>query len=375
MRNYICPHCFRNVNPYDFRYYCFNHDDYFNYEIPDWRKAFRQNEYTLKNIPLIFPANKPRLRAIQEHYQNNVLRNVYCPDCGSRNQVKRICPECGEEFYYKLLGEQNRMISVAGPSGSGKTVYLGVLINELKNNDFLRNKNYSFEAIGQMTTEVYRDYFYEPLYGDQVLPRKNTTLSTGNYDQSAQKPMIYQVKKVNSPSNLILTFFDSPGEDVEDMDEARKHLRYIHNSQGLLLFMDISDKDSLMMSIQTLDNVVQMYRESLAITTNAKIPIRLALVFGKCDKMRKQLGPLCENVQKIPPPEALEQVSMTFENYLANNGYKQIINTIKNNFKNYKYFPVSSLGFEPNNPPDISNHKINPIMVEYPIAWMLYQFG
>jgi len=180
---------------------------------------------------------------------------------------------------------------------------------------------------------------------------------------------------VGSKSNIILSFYDSPGEDIEDLDAARTHLKNMYASQGLILLMDLTDKETLMTSMQTLDNVVQMLREGKALYANDKIPTRLALVFTKCDRYKKELGTICNNPPKIPTIEYIDLVSSTFENYLRINGYKHILNTTQNNFSNYRYLPVSALGFEPKTAPDIAKNDISPMMIEYPIAWLINELG
>jgi len=54
---------------------------------------------------------------------------------------------------------------------------------------------------------------------------------------------------------------------------------------------------------------------------------------------------------------------------------EDLLNTVANNFSNYRYFGVSALGVPPPNGSHVAVSGIHPLRVEDPLLWLLGRFG
>ena len=308
-----------------------------------------------------------------------------CEKCGKK-LLTRLCPKCSFRLPENWGDVKDYPISIIGAKSTGKSVYIGVLVNELKN-DVGEAFSFGFYTTGgDQTAKCYREHYYRYLFDD-----KTTVPAT---DMGHVEPMIFSM--LSDDKEIPLTFFDTAGENLKEGEIIETHCRYIAHSRGIILLLDplqlpqirelLKDKVPLPPknkdAEEILNGVISVIRKergqkkSLFRKKNNKIDIPLAVTFTKLDALYSIIEP-----SSCMHQDSSHKQKGYFDKLDFNNSNEEmmqlvrqwqgseLINLIKETFENYAFFGLSSLG----SIPDGENIRhFEPIRVSDPLLWILY---
>lgn len=359
----LCPRCFDEFSTDDIEYICTN------------ASAVSRCQHAVDRTP--------------QHPTNP--KKPVCEECGKPLATK-ICPKCGGELPLNIGTAKNYPISIIGAKESGKSNYVAVLINQLKN-ETGRSFNCSLMACGDKTLNRYRTEFYDPLYRHRTCVRGS--------DAGDVEPLIYSLifqrkgglfkKAVNDAVSL--TFFDTAGENLTNLDSMQTFNRYLYHSSGIILLLDPLQlpkvRDELEGKIrlpqentdvtEILNRTIEIIREGTGNTDlRKKIDIPLAISFTKIDAVESLLDPASclkndsvhinkGGFDKVDFQDTNEEMQSLVENWLG----LELFQAVSTQFSNFAFFGLSALGSNP----DMENKipKFRPFRVADPFLWILAQ--
>lgn len=342
-KKYICPHCYEKFKPSDATYSC--------------RSC--KNNFTLEKLPLY---HKLYTQFIDLKVVN------FCPVNKHESLCKTLCPNCNKEFFYELQGNNNAMIALIGGTNSGKSVFLTILMHELKNT-LAQYGNYSLMNLGDTNNLI--NGLTESIYESHSLPGATAPKEAQSI---AGEPLVFLFKNsAEYNKSLSLTFYDAAGEDLESGNITKESYRYIVHSKAIIFLADITDENSRVKTIKTLETLVQTVKQGNAISNDNKISTPIVVLFTKADMIKEELEKSSnsfKNYEKWPSLETLNSLSVEFESFIGNTN-QNILNILRNEFVDYKVLPVSSLGFNPSNGADIKGMEIKPYLIEYSLSYFI----
>ena len=320
-----------------------------------------------------------------------IARIVDCDVC-KREARTRLCPKCHFELSHDVGQIDQKIIAIIGGSNTGKSHYIASLINRLQH-VVGGNFNIAVSLLGDGTRQRWQRDFYTPLFENRhvLQPTQSSTVDT-----IVKTPLIFRLtfKDGNNIRALNISFFDTAGEDMSALQVGALTLeaRYICKADGLIVLLDPLQIESVR---QQLPSNIQMpkpdpmarpefivgrLRELMEgyhnISGSKKIPIPIAFTFSKVDTLRSIVAPDSSILRHsthygeldLPDVQSVSSEIGTYLQAWINMGF---YNEIDFKFANYRFFGVSSLG----NQPEASGQvKIEPLRVEDPFLWILYQF-
>jgi GTPase SAR1 family protein len=378
----LCLYCFRRMKSGIAAFRCVN---------PDQTSCKPEVDKQLSAYERIVP---PMIRQRTFEVAAPVLRGkpklVLCP-CGYETW-NRICTECHNSLPSDFDDLENYTIGLIGAKEVGKSNYIGVLVDRLANEVSLQFGG-SLNALDERTTTRYRDEFRRFLDQRMVVPVTQPVTT----NKSTRYPLSYSFsfrRRYHLPGSkfISLSLFDTAGEHFDHDDEARIHVPYILNSNGLILLLDplqlgsVRDdvpKSTPLPNVKTdpaeiVDMAIRILKEKKLKLFSKKISVPVAVVFSKIDAVL----PLFE--VDSPLHDASEHqgayddadgaaVHESVRAYLVKWGGPKIDRTLASRFSNYRYFGVSSFGDAPVN--QRLQKGIAPFRVEDPFLWLLYEAG
>lgn len=299
-----------------------------------------------------------------------------CPSCGKtkRSNLVYKCSNCKCELSRSLIELKNKIISVVGGRGSGKTIYISLLIDELKKNikvgegrtlKIANDDNREIDLISEIQDRIK----IEKSLPDATEPRE-----LKSDDSTAGVPLTYFYK--GERGAIALSFYDSSGEDLQNFESFQREYDYIRNTSGIIFIMDVfSGIDNLRNTEYSLINLVKLLREELGLNIYSEIPIPVSFVLNKFDLYtptdNRHLPWNGNNDDDIL--ETIDTVHDSLLLHFKNNPVENLGNILQicdESFKNYKFIPVSSLGFDPDDKSKAGN-DIKPFDIEYPYVYLL----
>lgn len=318
-------------------------------------------------------------------------RIMYCLDC--KVTAKHLyCNETGKEIPFDLLSMKSLPIALLGAKASGKSNYIGVLINEIR-----KKMTGPFNCSLSLTTsqeseQAYNDMYYRPLYTEG-----RTAMATSGGE--TPPPLIFSLRFMDENNNTVnmaaLTFYDTAGENLDDINVINKFNRYIANTSGIIMLLDplqipnIRDKlkangfNALPAQNTEIYNILSRIIDVLR-KNNFKnqIDIPLALVFTKTDVL-EQYKLLPENSCLRVESEHInlgaflrsdfENTNIQMQDLIGNWLDDELFGYIKQ-FKRHSFFGVSALGGNPNGT-KIDGNGICPRRALDPLLWLLAENG
>lgn len=300
-----------------------------------------------------------------------------CPLCGTTKKSNIIfkCNNCDHELSRNLIELNNKIISIVGGRGSGKTTYVALLIDELKKNikfgdgrtlKIANNDNRKKDVISEIQDRIKIN---------KVLPDATEPRELKSEDSTAGLPLTYFYKG-NSGAAIALSFYDSSGEDLQNYDAFQKEYDYIRNTSGIIFMMDIfSDKDNLRNTEYSLINLIKLLQLENGLSVYSKISIPVSFVLNKFD-LYASTGDRHINWNGANDETILEIIDSVHETLLtyfkdhAKENLGNILQICDDNFKTYRFIPVSSLGFNPESD-SIIEKQIMAFDIEYPYVYLL----
>jgi hypothetical protein len=316
-------------------------------------------------------------------------RVAVCEVC-KQESFKPICNHCNFELSSDIGVVDQHLVAIVGGRLTGKSHYIAALIHQLQN-EVGQNFTFSLRPIGENTKKRWENDFYTPLF-----VRKNVLKPTlpGAIDMSVKYPLIFRLTLTShrQKRTLNISFLDSAGEDMKSIDTLELHVKYICDADAIIFLLDPLQIPTLRQrlphaNLPSLDAnanpeyIVGRMRElfesrfrDLSPTKKIKTPV--AFTLSKIDALQPILArdsALIRNGEHFGHLDLDDVQSMHTEiaNYLKSWISFGFCQKIEDNFAYYRYFGVSSLGGQP----DANHHlaAINPIRVEDPFLWILYQ--
>ncbi len=379
-RKEICPYCFEYFGIRETPFRCTSPPKRCTPEKDDiWEKVWEDSRPTGRVLP-----------------PQGWLRNTaICENCGHKSH-KRLCPHCHMELPHTTGQFKNYIFAIIGAKEAGKSHYLAVLINQVRK-QFGRSLDMLLEPMNDHTIKRYRRDFYDPIYTERKIIEA-TQSAVVNRD--VQQPLVYSMtfsgkglfggKKLKKA--VILVFFDTAGEDLNDEDVMSTVNKYIYRSNGIILLIDplqlLSVRDQLndntpLPHINTetadiLNRTTRLIETGLQLKPTDILKTPLAVSFSKFDALSSLIDSQFQlnasaNHEGGFDFEDFEAVSSEMMSLLDKWNGQDIIQLAQTRYRQNGFFGLSALGCNPHDSKKIS--MLMPRRVEDPFLWLLFQNG
>jgi hypothetical protein len=325
--------------------------------------------------------------------QNRFVRSIRCSDCGGESR-KRLCPSCHSELPHTTGDYKNYIFAVIGAKEAGKSHYLAVLIDQIKRR-VGQSMDMLLEEMTDDTIRRYREVFYDPVFKQQrIIEGTKSAL----VDQSVQKPLVYSLTmmgknllgKKTIRDAVVLVFFDTAGEDLNDEDTLSTVNKYIYRSDGILLLVDPLqlprvrdrlDKTTPLPSMNTetadiLTRTTRLVQKGQELKATDRIPIPLAVAFSKFDAVK----PLVDDQFQLNAAahhdggfdaQDFQAINGEMMALLDDWGGEDLVHQVRSRYSSFGFFGLSALGCNPHASQQIP--RVVPRRVEDPFLWLLSQ--
>lgn len=354
MSKRICPYCYKEYNISDLKMYCLKCKEDFSINQLKWKD---KTSFKLGSLPKL----------------------DYCVNCGKtkRSNILFKCTSCSQNLSRDIIELKNKVISIVGGRGSGKTIYISLLIDFIESNIKLGN-NQTFMGIEGDKREDKDDLIamiQDRIKVNKEVPDGTEPKELESEESTAGLPLMYFYK--NEGKTIALSFYDSAGEDLQNFEALQQQYDYILNSSGIVFIMDIfSGLEHFRNTKNTLINLMHLIRIEKGLNRNAKISIPIVFVLNKFDlysdsTLDSRHTSWDGNNDEIILAEINKLHNSLLKHFKDSSidGVGNLLEICSENFINYRFIPVSSLGYNP-----IDNNLTNEIKsfdIEYPYVYLL----
>ena len=319
------------------------------------------------------------------------VKKLRCGDCNGLSR-KRLCPHCHSILPYATGQCKNYVFSIIGAKESGKSHYLAVLIEQLKK-EIGPKFNMLLEPLPDTITR-YRQDFYDPVYkAGRTIQATRSALA----DAAVQRPLLFSLTISGKgffggeviKKSIILAFFDTAGEDLNDSDVMSTVNKYIIWSDGIILLIDPLQLPQIreqlgpttaLPGINTeaediLNRTHHLIARGRELDPDDKVPVPIAVSFSKFDAVEplvSHIYPLNANPQHLGGFDELDFTRSNAEmtRLLETEwGGAYLSQQVKTHFSRFGFFGVSALGCNPHATNRIPT--VRPKRVEDPFLWLL----
>lgn len=391
MSKVACPYCYRRIELAKLHFQCTGRATSSQKRCTkeEDKVRWRLTGYTNKSLPTFPP---PESRSPLPR------RNATCPDCGNETGV-RACPVCHTPLPANFAESRSPLIGLVGGKNAGKTVYTTVLAHELRRNIRRRFAADIWFAGDQQgdggSVTEWLDKYEEALFGQSQLLETTSAAADG-----IKVPLVLQWRQ---PRRLIgrdvyrtttLSFYDAAGEDMTSQEFVNAQA-YLTSADGLIVLLDpfqlkgsqdriavpAAAKRDSETPLNVLARITDLLRANSGISARRKIATPIAVVFSKIDAFFSMLGedhPLLRAPDAGPSynESAGRDTDEHLRALLAELDADDIDAHLRSQYKQFRYFAVSSLGAEP----DYAKNRVDaggvrPFRVDEPLLWLLSGFG
>jgi GTPase SAR1 family protein len=339
----------------------------------------------------------------QRKLQFSPQRETVCESCKKSSRT-HICPHCHFELSHDVGLIDQRIIAIIGGRATGKTHYIASLITRLQQ-ETGKYFDFTVRILGDNTQERWERDFYTPLFVQKTVLQPN---QPAEIDPLVKTPLIFRFTFDNGINRraLNLSFFDTAGEDMTSLATLSAQNRYITHADGIIFLLDPlqiptirqtigkgteGTKETGTFSMVTLPptdvkaapeyivgRLRDLFEREFHLRATQKIKIPIAFSLSKVDT----LFPLFEPGSELHHPghhpgimdlDDVQSVHTEIATYLSAWISPNFCRMIDDSFARYHYFGISSLGEQPNAQNRLSD--VNPLRVEDPFLWILYQLG
>jgi hypothetical protein len=281
-----------------------------------------------------------------------------------------------------------------GAKDVGKSNYIAVLIQQLTNRVGAQF-GASLNALDDRTRTRYAKDFQRYIYKErQAVP---TTHSARTYIDG-RYPLNYRFslerRRFLFGSDLrvnALTFFDTAGEDLKNIDLVSTEAKYLSGAHGIIVLLDplqilaVRERLQGVLELPPIedDPVFVIERITQVIRSNTghgpgKLPVPVALAFSKIDAVRTLIDPgspihRASNHDGFFDLTDSDRVNDSMRAYVRE-WIGPLHSSVATNFETYSYFGVSALGSSPEKDGHLPTGAA-PFRVEDPFLWLLHRFG
>lgn len=321
-----------------------------------------------------------------------IPRFTECDLC-HRETRTRLCPTCHFELSHDVGQIDQRIIAIIGGSNTGKSHYIAALITRLQH-EVGANFQFGVSMLGDGTRDRWLRDFYRPLFENKTVLQPTLR---GAVDSRVKNPLIFRLTlaQSNHIRALNLSFFDTAGEDMTflEVDTLGVEARYITQADGIIVLLDplqIASVRQRLPRVNTpppdpkaqpefiVSRLRELFERRLNIPPSKKIKTPIAFTLSKVDTLRSIVAPdsaLLRHSEHFGELDLddVQSVSTEIGSYLKTWINLNFYEEIHLKFAHYRYFGISSLGEQPDAQNRLSS--INPLRVEDPFLWILYQLG
>jgi GTPase SAR1 family protein len=330
-----------------------------------------------------------------ELFPERSLKEGRCPH-GKQPQLRRACPNCGNELLREYVECGGRNIAVIGSSDSGKSTWVGVLVREFQRGQVHeRFDGMTLNLLGERSRERYKKDFEIPLFEDS-----RPVLPTASAVRTTPEPLLFSMRFTrpgrfgsNRIEPVVTVFYDTAGEDVARAATLDQLIDYLESAEGIILLLDP-------MQMRGVRRLVGGSGAKTKFTEQLDVVTRLGEVLserakGRVGKLLKK--PLAIALTKLDlllptfgPESPLRQPSRHIGVYDQSDGrdvheevrawlderYDPAFDrTVRSFFEVYQYFGLSALGAPPVSGTQLSPDGVHPYRLEDPMLWLLSRFG
>jgi hypothetical protein len=333
-----------------------------------------------------------------------VPASAECPECHQKTH-KVVCPSCHNNLPESTLKGRDMIISIVGARDTGKSHFVGVIIKELIDRISVK---FGGAMVGfDDSMSRYETNFGQRLYVN--LQKLDLTQSSEqSIDNGAYRPLIFtlNIKKKGLFGDSIdcstFVFFDTAGEDLNELDTMATVNKYICKSAGIIFLLDpmqipavsnqLDDKvvarasslggQQTTRSDDIMGRVSDLIRKDRNMKTSQRIDIPVAAVFSKFDAI-ETLVPSGSTILE-PSPHCAEKAFLLSDWHNVNSEIQGLLKTwgadsfmaqLDVNYTNYSYFTVSALGLNNSPHEDRGIERPRPHRIEDPLLWLLKENG
>ena len=388
----ICPWCFEKFNAADVNFRC---DKCRTTDDPELHRFWGE----MRPVGPTVDPTKMRDSNPVLNFNNGVKmfgtrvvawEKAVCPQCHQKAH-QMICPSCHNRVPNNMVKKKSFIISIVGARSSGKTIYITTLIDELKRRGVYLDKM-GISAVNiaddpsRYTTARY-DAMYKSLY-----EKKQTPAQTAINDKQSKVPLIYELS--GSKKSVFLVFYDTAGENFNDINRITDNVKFLKASDAVIFLLDtfqvpyvhnvlgLRDNPGDLRYDAIFDNILSFFKEGDPSERKSYFKKPMAFVFSKIDailnneakfestsianmSMRKNSYFLSGDGVLL---SEFDSISSSIMGALNAWGETNFVNNITNNYKNPKFFGISSLGEAP---VGINVSKVSPYRVLDPLVWIL----
>jgi hypothetical protein len=325
------------------------------------------------------------------------VRMAPCPTCATPTGI-RACPVCRTPLPANFADSRSPLIGMVGGKNAGKTVYTTVLAHELRHNirrRFAADIWFAGDRQGGIgSVSDWLANYERALFDNSTL--FESTVSTAD---GIKVPLVLQWRQPKRSlgrevhNTTTLSFYDAAGEDMTTQEFVNAQA-YLTSADGLIVLLDpfqlkgsldriavpeASTRDTEP-PINVLTRITELLRNSKGVRARGKITVPIAVVFSKFDAFFPMLGdghPLLA----LPPggPTYDEEHGKDTDEHLrallTDLDADDIDAHLRSNYKNFRYFAVSSLGAEPDyDRKKVDSRGVRPFRVDEPLLWLLGLF-
>lgn len=388
---FICPYCFEENKLTSAKFRCSNRrcKDVDDIEITKYENG---NSRLPKQGKTCFASPLKNPFAIP--------KSAECPECKQKT-FKVVCPSCHNTLPESTLMGRDMIISVVGSRDTGKSHFVGVIIRELI--DRISVKFGGAMVAFDDSMKRYDVSFGQRLYVD--LQKLDLTQSSEqNVNNGAYRPLIFTFNMKNKGlfgetiESFTFVFFDTAGEDLNELDTMSTVNKYICKSAGIIFLLDpmqipavanqldekivarassvgwkrATSSDDIMARVSTL------IRNDKKMKSSQKINIPVAAVFSKFDVIESLVPQGCTILE--PSPHCSEKAFVLSDWHNVNSEIQSLLKTwgedsfmaqLDVNYTKFSYFAVSALGLNNNPRNDRGIERPRPHRIEDALLWIL----
>lgn len=313
-----------------------------------------------------------------------------CDACNTISHT-RLCPFCHFELPHDVGQVDQRIIAIIGGRATGKTHYIASLITRLQH-EVGKNFGFTVRMLGDQTQERWERDFYTPLFVRKTILQPSRP---AEIDPEIKSPLIFRLTFNGSRYRRVLnlSFFDSAGEDMGSLVTMALQNRYITYADGIIFLLDPLQIPNVRQQLPSANfppadlkaspeyivgRLRDLFEREHRLRPTQKVKVPIAFTLSKIDTLFPLLEPGSEfhhagHLARSFDLDDVQSVHSEILTYLSLWMNPNFCNIIHNSFARYNYFGISSLGEQPDQNNRLS--AINPIRVEDPFLWILYQFG